>query len=359
MDSRLRILHLASFQGNFGDAVSHKGLYEILKSKYNNNFSINKLEIRRLYQNSTINKLSINHNLLKKINSYDLFLIGGGGYFNIAHRQTSSGTTFDFDEDFINGIKTRTIFTSIGGIDKSNAPLSNKFINFIKLLSQNKNISLCLRNDGSLRSLIKIKSTMKNKILNVCDNAFYNYDVSATNSKKYVVVNIGTDQIKKYVGNKINYFKKLSNFIRDHIVYKNNLKVIFIPHVHDDILSIRKTISYFDDDFIRYFIGIEALAYDNSSINRILKIYQKSRAVLAGRYHANILGLIFNKPTYRLYPSYRVDSMLKSFDLGNRDIFSNINKFLDSDTDAMLKYQNMKLSKLIIQSRKKFLSILP
>ena len=79
----MKILHIASFCGNIGDNISHKGLLNLL-CQTGFKFNIEKLEIRRFYNNYKYNdKLSFDEDMIKYINKFDYCIIGGGGFSSL------------------------------------------------------------------------------------------------------------------------------------------------------------------------------------------------------------------------------------------------------------------------------------
>ena len=74
----MRILHIASFNGNIGDNASHIGLRNILKT-LGVIATIDQIEIRRFYKNySLFDKQSFDEDFVKMANQYDLVVFGGG-----------------------------------------------------------------------------------------------------------------------------------------------------------------------------------------------------------------------------------------------------------------------------------------
>tara|TARA_Y100000389_G_scaffold31120_1_gene26346 strand:- start:18941 stop:20026 length:1086 start_codon:yes stop_codon:yes gene_type:complete len=360
MTNKLKILHLASFTGNLGDSISHKGLSNVLKEKYKNHYTLNRLEIRRMYQNSYIKKIKCNSNLISYINKHDLFLIGGGGFLSPVFDKTATGTTFDFNSKFIDSITTETIFTSIGGVCKPKSKsIALKFKEFMKHIENQKYINLCLRNDGSIDELTSLlgESKLNKNIINVVDNAFYYEKNKDINISDTAVINIGYDQVRQYIKKPEKYYKWLAHLVEAMVIKDYCSKVIFVPHTFQDLKAISDTLSYLADDFIRYYIGVETLAYSKKSITRIENLYNCSKFILGGRYHSNIMGIIFNKNSVPTYSHPRVTSMLESLKISSRDLYSS-----ELSIEKALKNKVSKLSnvhKIINKSKKIFLDILP
>ena len=73
----MKIMHIASFQGNCGDILSHSGFYNLLKKILpNENIDVTQIEMRDFYRNSQLRKFD--NTFLNEVNTYDLLVIGGG-----------------------------------------------------------------------------------------------------------------------------------------------------------------------------------------------------------------------------------------------------------------------------------------
>ena len=101
----MNVIHLASFGGNYGDVLNHQGFYNTVGKKLGFDH-INQIEVRRFYKNaSPCEKLLFNDDFVKEVNKHDLFVVGGGGFFDAKWEYSNTGTTIDFNDSFIDGIK--------------------------------------------------------------------------------------------------------------------------------------------------------------------------------------------------------------------------------------------------------------
>ena len=110
----MRILHIASFDGNFGDRVSHEGFRKLIGQVSHNNL-ITELEIRNFYLNMnpsvTISDFLNEHHI-----NFDKIVIGGGGFLTqrSEYSDMASCSIIDLNKDLINKIGNKLIFYSIG-----------------------------------------------------------------------------------------------------------------------------------------------------------------------------------------------------------------------------------------------------
>ena len=147
----MRILHIASFNGNIGDNASHIGFRNILKM-LGIIATIDQIEIRRFYKNySLLDKQNFDWDFVKKANQYDLVVFGGGGFLDYWVPNSETGTTIDISLSLFQQLRVPVLFTSIGCIPHRNVPEGNveKFSRFINAILEKKNAILAVRNDGS------------------------------------------------------------------------------------------------------------------------------------------------------------------------------------------------------------------
>ena len=154
----MKILHLASFVGNFGDILSNRALHQYLYSNHDVE-CVDEFEIRHLYQNFPYRNQGSFNDLLEFYQSsdYDRLIIGGGGFFDYWVPNTTTGTTFDVDLKLIANLRKKVIFSSIGSYPHKKVPDGNleKYLGFLNIINNSSKIDLMFRNDGTISSLEK------------------------------------------------------------------------------------------------------------------------------------------------------------------------------------------------------------
>ena len=197
----MRILHIASFNGNIGDNASHIGFRNILKT-LGIIATIDQIEIRRFYKNySLFDKQSFDEDFIKKANQYDLVVFGGGGFLDYWVPNSETGTTIDISLDLFQQLLVPVLFTSIGCIPHKEVPEGNveKFSRFVNAILEKKNAALAVRNDGSkiiLKSVLG--DTIACKIPQLLDNGFFyksHRKFSRITDGKYIAINVTKDQL--------------------------------------------------------------------------------------------------------------------------------------------------------------------
>lgn len=353
----MRILHIASFSGNIGDNASHIGFYKILNA-YLDNFELNQIEIRKFYKNyKKSDALSFDNAFIKLMNSYDLCLIGGGGFLDYWVPNSMTGTTIDIDPMLIQKINTPTLFTSIGSNPHKIIPNDNikKYKFFLEKACANNNIKFAFRNDGSINSIKRDIGVIKNSCFyEILDHGFF-FDVDkeyeSIVKSKYVAINITEDQLEMQSQNrgeidKPNYYKELSQVI-NYIISKLNLQIVLVPHIYSDLNAISSLLKFLDDDTIRNNVSVAPCVQGDDGTNQLFSIYKKSEFVIASRFHANVCSLAMGKKTIGIAVLDRVKYLYEYLGIPNNSI--NIESGFGTE---IIKKIDLKISKSTLFSKK-------
>lgn len=75
----MKALHLASFNGNIGDIANHRGFYNMFCKYVDKKVEFVPLEMREFYRSWNIRKYD--EEFINYINTFDVFIIGGGSFF--------------------------------------------------------------------------------------------------------------------------------------------------------------------------------------------------------------------------------------------------------------------------------------
>jgi len=304
MIRKLNIVHLASFKGNIGDLFSHSGLKFILDKVLFKKYSIKKLEWREFYKKNTGNKKNFDNEFVRKINKFDLLIVGGGGYFDTSISESKTGTYFDISKSCYDKINIPVIFSSIGAIPFKKTKKKNliKFKNFLELIKK-KNHKILIRNDGSKNYLNKnFSKEITENIEEILDLGFFFKPTANKNllprliNKKYVCINLATDQLelRKQDDNKIYIEKLLINIteIIEYLILKMKYEVIFIPHTPQDLKIISKVFEYKKISRLRANISVAPLFYTETGLNIVYNLYKNSEINICSRFHSNIISIV-------------------------------------------------------------------
>ena len=374
MNRKIKIIHLASFLGNIGDFANHQAFYKQFKKNIPAEFS--QIEIRKFYKNRA--DIEFDDSFVQLVNRYDMFILGGGGFFDLNWDYSSTGTTIDFSERFIQNIKIPVLVNAMGYHEFSEVKEKNikKFKNFLEIITPKKNWFLSVRNDGSLsRMQARYGNNITDKIIKVPDNGFFycpeNYFQFHLQDKDtiWIGMNITNDLFNKNFnkGLSINDFNNLmSQLVNQVLGSKKNYKMIFFPHAHQDINVISMIMDKVEDRFKREKITIAPLFTQESAIGQIFDLYRICSCVVAMRFHANVCLIGMNIPTIGLAGHQQIKSLYEELELSNRCVVANHNEFtielfhkLNSSLDETSKIKkiynkiNTKLNKQIYLYHKK------
>ncbi|MBI6191589.1 polysaccharide pyruvyl transferase family protein [Providencia rettgeri] len=352
-----KILHIASFEGNIGDNASHLGFTEIFKI-LNLDIKIDRLEIRKSYNNYKKNdRIIFDDNFVQLANKYDYIIFGGGGFLDYWVDGSVNGTTINISNSILSKINTKILITSIGSNPHRKIPIGNieKFKKFLDYAKENNNITIALRNDGSLESIKKDIGIEYSEIFeSVLDHGFF-YSPSQIETlpidEKYVAINITADQIEMFshgqvsVKDKNSYLKELSQLTQE-IIDIHKLKIVFTSHIYSDLEAITELLKLIPDHYKRTDIIIAPFFQGDTATDYLFNIYHNSEYIIASRYHANVCAISQNKKVIGLSPLQRIEHIHRQFSFSDTSVslapgFKNkVLKLMESEISFNLIYLN-------------------
>lgn len=174
------------------------------------------------------------------------------------------------------------------------------------------------------------------------------YKIEENNVAIISVININKDG-QKY--NQRLYNKKIVDLIK--ILNQKNLKIVLMSFSKDqgDEKVIKDILK---DKELKKIDGIKKYFY-NGNIDEALKIISSSKIVVGTRFHANILGLLFNKTVIPIAYSDKTINVFRDMHFEGKifDIRKNETFDIESLNDDDLKYKH-NVEELIIKSNLQF-----
>lgn len=308
----MKILHIASFNGNIGDNAHHNGFRknfsEIIGIR---NLVWDELEIRKFYK--SWNEVKFDEKFVEVANNYDLIVIGGGNFFEICHDYSDTGCTIDISIEILSKIHVPIFFNALGfDIHKGyTEETKNKFKLFIDyLIKYPKKYFITFRNDGSDKNFEKLYGTLPKEIKIIPDGGFFldGYsEVDFSNKKtKYIGINLACDMIEKRLKNQTyqEFCRNLSEVYKKFIQKNPDYKILFFPHILTDYKIIMDVLSGFTDKEIKYNVEIAPYLTGQTSEKDFFRNYIKCDLLTGLRFHTNVCGIALNIPTIGLksYP---------------------------------------------------------
>lgn len=144
---KLKVLQLASFTGNIGDNANITGMRKLLERNLNFKLEFANIEIREFFWKERF----YDQEFADYVNDFDLFIFGGGNFFQLWVDHSCNNTSVDIDIPILEKIKTPTVFYSLGmdpGMGTSEEGLA-KFKCWLDYLIAEDRFFLSLRNHGA------------------------------------------------------------------------------------------------------------------------------------------------------------------------------------------------------------------
>ena len=131
---KLKILHLASFDGNVGDNANHKGSRVFLRKNLGYDIEYTNLEIREFYWN--IRKFD--EEFVQLSNQHDVVMIGGGNYFELWVENSYTGTSLNLSREILEKINSPIVFYALGcdagqGVPEENVLKFKAFLDYLNV----------------------------------------------------------------------------------------------------------------------------------------------------------------------------------------------------------------------------------
>lgn len=341
----MKIAHLASFKGNIGDVLNHEGLYASLRTFVKSNLEITQLEIRDFYRNNQSRKFDDKFSEL--INQHDLFIIGGGNFFEVCWDYSSTGTTIDISEEILQKIETPIYINAIGVDDGKGVNEDNlaKFEGFLRNLIKRKAF-ITVRNDGSYEILQKyFDETLTQPIYEIPDSAFamqleLQNDVHRPTKIGFNIVS----DMKEIRFGSIDYSQWLMKFAKriETLLEHSNSEIIFFPHIYTDYIAILEVMNLIHSKYSRQRISICGLVQGREL--DVLEEYKQCKFVFASRFHSNIACFVLGIPNFGTLSYHKHGALFDKMGLSERKAFvtdANYFELLDREIDYILNYPDV------------------
>lgn len=326
----LRILHLASFNGNIGDNANHNGTYYLWK-KYLKNyvFEYTQLEMRTFYRNEE----AFNDAFADYVNTFDLLVIGGGNYFALWVESSVTGTTVAIPQSTLKRIKTPIVFYALG-MDIHNGFSERtvaKFTSFLDTLFSSTQFFVSVRNDGSQASARKVLGDVyAQQLKKVPDGGFFIQipkscpDVLTVpqDSKIRIGINLAGDMLeKRYGGNgsqeSLAYLTAFASLLEAKAQELGQVEYVLYPHIYKDFTMYTTLFGCCSDSFVRNNISVAPYLHGQGAEVPFFSAYSKATLNIATRFHANVCSTALGIPTIGLHTYDQIPALYRELELEN------------------------------------------
>lgn len=329
----MRVLHVASFNGNIGDIANHSGFRRELTRRIPD-VEFDNLEIRYFYQ--SWNKCKFDKEFAELANKYDLLIIGGGGFFELKWDYSVTGTTVDISEEVLEAVKIPILFNCIGtSIAKGTSQQAiEKFDSFLESVLKRGHF-VSVRNDGSWQLLNQLyHDKYREQIWKVPDGGFFcrpkEYEQPlVVSGYKNIAINIAGDMPEiRFPGNgkikRADFIKEMAVFCNHILTKDEHVRLIFVPHIASDIRIISEVMEEIKDINLRLRVTC-AGCYNGEATDGLINfdLYRKCDLVIGMRYHANVVPIGMNVPTIMLGSYAPHIALYKDIGISHRCVLAN------------------------------------
>ncbi|MDY2801177.1 MAG: polysaccharide pyruvyl transferase family protein, partial [Fusobacterium mortiferum] len=348
----MKILHIASFNGNIGDNAHHNGFRKNFSKLIDEEIEWKNLEIRNFYK--SWNKMKFDEKFVEESNYYDLIIIGGGNFFEICHEYSCTGTTIDISLELLKQIKSKIFFNALGfDINKGyTQETKDKFKIFLDYLLENPDkYFVTFRNDGSKKNYENLYGDIPKNLHVVPDGGFFLRDLNQEKRKgknKYLGINLACDMLDKRLKN-ISYeefCKKLGEVFLKFIERNKEYKLLFFPHIYSDYKIILDILKVFPDLNIKYNIEIAPYFTGQDSEKEFFNFYEKCDLLTGMRFHTNVCGIALNIPTIGIKTYQKLEDLYLEIGLEERCLDVNQENFFEQYSkelqDTLLRKKEIK-----------------
>lgn len=309
----LKILHLASFSGNIGDIANHESFYYQFRQRINAEAEITQVEIRDFYKSVDIK--SFDDDFVQEVNQHDLFIIGGGNFFELCWDYSDNGTTFNISNDRLCQITTPILINGIGIDDNKGIKKDNilKFSVFLDTLFQYNNVFFSVRNDGSFEIFKKYFPQYIHKIIEIPDFGFFIHEhpyidnYQRSNKTRTLGINIALDMPQiRFSGLQYDIFLNEIAVQVDKILSKTDYNIFLFAHIISDYRAILDLVDKLTYKRYRTRISISPLIQKHEL--ETFAYYKECDFIFATRFHSNVCAISMGIPTFGMvsYPKHEI-----------------------------------------------------
>jgi polysaccharide pyruvyl transferase WcaK-like protein len=326
----MKVLHLASFNGNIGDNANHSGFRPWLESMLGVNVIWTDLEIREFYWKEK----RFDDSFVRFVSDFDLLVIGGGNYFELWVEHSATGTSIDIPPEFFEKIKV-PIFINALGCDEGQGVTTQSIANFtrfLELLVSKPQYLVTVRNDGAMKTLRKhVPEILADRVFVIPDGGFF-VDYMKTNamylttSKKRIGINLASDMAEirfKNFGENNGYENFCNEFatMLESLAKKDpEIHYFFFSHIFRDLTIVSDIISRLSDRLRRTRVSTAPYLTGADGAKHIFGLYQECHLFLGMRFHSNVCAIAMGIPTIGLCNYPQIDSLYEEVNYPNGSI---------------------------------------
>lgn len=323
----MRVLHTYCLNYNIGDYALGIGLKNALREYLDvsliGNTNLQGREFNEYYINEVVNK------------RYDLLVIGGGGVIHGSH--WPNGWFWLIDKDLIKTIGIPFIVYGVGDNYFEDEQIPERAVAHLRETYKYASY-FSVRNDGSHKRVLE-QTGIDAKV--VPDPGFHvglNTEYERPEPDKYIIIQLADDKPAKRFKNDQSSKDRLVNGLREILKsLSGDYKIIFAPHVYDDI-ALSKVVATGIPNSEIWDFGY--FAFDHS--DKAIAYYKYAEFVIAMRGHGQIVPIGFNTPIVSIQNHPKHGGLMEELELSEYNIDIHEVNFKDKLTSVIQKTINNK-----------------
>ncbi|MFV0295253.1 MAG: polysaccharide pyruvyl transferase family protein [Hyphomicrobiaceae bacterium] len=319
----IRVLHIASFQGNLGDGAMHDGACRTRAEDCPRPFTYTPLEVREFFHwgNRRFDEAFIDH-----LNTFDLAIFGGMVGYELWRDDTASGMRFDIAPELLDKVRIPVVFYGLG-CDATRgmmqASTRDKCRRFLDA-AYRRGFLLSLRNDGSRRILEENLGVDYVAPMPVIpDGGLFARPAPARTAmlypaQKLVAINLAGDMPDVRfgaAGDEEAFAQKICTISCALLDAEPDVRVVFVPHVHADLSLIVKVLDRMPDKHRRLHVSVAPYLTGSGNWPEIFDIYRQAHLVIGMRFHACVVAIGQGTPTLGIATHHKVSGFFAGLDL--------------------------------------------
>lgn len=333
MSRPLKLLHVASFNGNIGDNASHSGFYTLMREALDVELDITEWEIRKAYQNyQQHDHWEFDSHFIDEVNRHDACVIGGGNYFELSIEKSMTGTTIDLNPNLLADLKKPLIFNAVGcdSYKGYSDQTIQRFQQFLDTAIGTELVSLSVRNDGSNQHISRLfGDTYNDKVKTIADPGFFVHPskhphIEINPHRRYWAINAAVDMMElRFAGGCDNasysdFVRDLSGFLSTKLEQDSELDFIFIPHIYSDLKAFSAILDQIPDPLRRNRIIVAPTIQGYHGADYLFSLYSQVELCIGTRFHCNVCAIGMGIPSIGITTYPKLSDTYHQLGLGHR-----------------------------------------
>ncbi len=322
----LRLLHIASFNGNVGDNANHMGFRPWFEVQAGRPVEWTNLEIREFYWRER----QWDEALVEFINRHDLLVIGGGNYFELWVEHSPTGTSIAIEPKLFEKIRVPVFFNALGVDPGQGVPDASRqrFTGFLDRLLGSEQYLVSVRNDGAHDNLRQhIGPEYADRVHGLPDHGFFvpppeNSELCAPETgRQRIAINLASDMSEtRFAGfeDQAGFAREMASVVTALAERVPHLQFCLVPHIFRDLEIISQTIGFLDDRLRRTRLKVAPYESGDAAARHMLCRYRSADLVMGMRFHANVCPMSLGRTVLGLNCYPQIENLYRGLGLTDR-----------------------------------------